>query len=477
MAQYHPFSPKLGFNYVTAVVMAFIGYDVMAATYVEAAFGVLMVGAIFLLVGAVRNDRAGLVAAGMLTLSCYHLYFSRNAYPQCCSVFFVITAVWCHLKWYGRSTQGRGGALWLVCCGALAGLSFWVNYQVAGALPFLPLLHALACVRRGTGREKIVRFLGGGIAISAGFLLVMATAEAASYPMILLYRTQGLQYPHNTFFELLWPRVVGQTAKPFNLSGLLLFPFFVARLEGWGGLIVAGLLSTLGGWLLRNRRRAEEAFPRSETLYVPAVYLGIPFVVPFLVFSLKTMQGARMFTSALPFFIGLLAVVVDAAWITEHRRRRVLRVCVVAMLVVAGGSSLLQWREVFGIRSAYPQLVAFLGEDELDATVAPWSAVFDSYRIAAKWDENGPPVGPRVGDAEAKYFVNDWQQCYFFGYPDQSSVIPEEARVVKTFEHEFGRLFLEVETFPSNRATLENIRWVRERELERSRKLLVCGKN
>ena len=76
--------------------------------WVEAIAGVLMVWAVFALVRAIHNERAGLIAAAMLALSNFHLYFSRNAYPQCSSVLLLLVAVLCHLHWQRRRRDDCG---------------------------------------------------------------------------------------------------------------------------------------------------------------------------------------------------------------------------------------------------------------------------------------------------------------------------------------------------------------------------------
>ena len=233
LREVHPFSPKLGFNYLTALVMACLGVCVHAGNIVEALSGVLMVAVLFALVRSLHGTRAGLISAAILALSSYHIYFSRNAYPQSSSVLLLLVALWIHLNWgqAGRRTDA-GGMGRLALCGVFAGLSLWVNYQAAGAMPCLCLVHLAACLGAGSRAVQVKAFVLGGLAIAAGFMAVMLAAEAASYPMLLLFRSQGMPYPHATFFELLWPRVAAQSSVPLGSTGLLLFPYFLYVIEG-----------------------------------------------------------------------------------------------------------------------------------------------------------------------------------------------------------------------------------------------------
>jgi hypothetical protein len=70
-------------------------------------------------------------------------------------------------------------------------------------------------------------------------------------------------------------------------------------------------------------------------------------------------------------------------------------------------------------------------------------------------------------------YVSDWQELYESRYPDEAIALPLGAKPIAEFDHAFGRVFLEVEAFPSYGNTIGNIRFVRNLELDRARKLLV----
>ena len=465
LARVHPFSPKLGFSYLTALVMLVAGVRVTAVLWIEAIAGVFMIWAVFALVRAIHNDRAGLIAAAMLAFSNYHLYFSRNAYPQCSSVLLLLLAVMCHLHWQQRAGDKRAAPL--LACGAFAGLSFWVHYQAAGALPLLALVHGLVCLREGTVADRLVRFAKGALLVSAGFIAVIVCAEASTYPMIFLFRSQGLRYPQGTFLELLLPRFIAQTSVETNLSGFLLFPFFLDLLEGGFRLAVIVLILILGVVLLAGRVRKDRAWITSLQAYRYLVYLAVPFLIPFLIFSLKTMQGARMFTFVLPFFFAMLAIVAETAWREFSGHRRTLRSAVAVLVVIAAAVGLIQTAEIIGIKSAYPEVIQYLEQQNAPGARAAWSSTLRAYLIEAGLDDDTSLRG------DAPYFVTDWQELYYRRYPDETPHAPPGSELAETFDHQFGRVFLEVEAFPSHGPTLENTRWVRNLNLDRARRLLV----
>ncbi len=481
LAQVHPFFPKLGFNYLTALAMLIGGMRVTAVLWVEAIAGVLTIWALFVFVRTVHSDRAGLIAAAMLALSNFHLYFSRNAYPQSGSVLLLLVAVMCHLHWQQQAKDRLAAPL--LACGAFAGLSFWVNYQVAGALPLLAVVHALACLRaENTGtvpsvashnavttpsQRRFWRFTAGAALIAIGFVAVILCAEALAYPFILLFRSQEMAYPHGTFLELLWPRFTAHSSVDASLSGLLLFPFFFDLLEGAGRLAVTAVLLILGLVLLAGRIRTGHAWLRSPRTYRYVIYLLVPFAAPFLLFSLKTLQGARTFTFALPFFIGILAIVIETAWRTSGESGWRFRTALAGILVIAAGAGAIQTLEILQTRSAYPDVIQFLEQHNAPGVRAAWSSTLRAYLIEAGLNDDTSL------QSNAPYFVTDWQELYYERYPDQTPYAPSRSEPTETFDHQFGRIFLEVEAFPSYGPTLENIRWVRQLDLDRARKLIV----
>ncbi|MBN2308376.1 MAG: glycosyltransferase family 39 protein [Candidatus Hydrogenedentes bacterium] len=478
LGRVHPFSPKLGFTYLTALAMLAGGVSVMAASLVDAVAAVLSVWAVFILVRALYTERAGLMAAAMLAVSNYHLYYARNPYPQCTSGLLLIAAVWFHFRWYAAQSASAepgvpGGPMrYLVACGALAGFSFWTHYQAAGALPCLALMHLLACARGSSLRGAAARFITGGIAMAAGFLAVMAFAESLTYPLILIFRSQGLAYPHATFFELLAPRFTAQVGVPWNLSGLVLFPFFLGLFEGPVRLGAIALLLAFGLGLFVARLARDRASLRAPAACHVAIYLFVPFAVPFLLFSLKTMQGARMFTYGLPFFAGILAVIADAAW-RRMGRRRAARAAFVVAFAAAGCAGLVQTAEVLRIRSAYPDAIRFVRGQGEPAACAAWSATLRAYLIEAGMEGGSLYRYRGESDTLPRYYVTDWQELYDRRYPDATPFTPEGAVLAETFEHGFGRIFLTTEALPSYGDTFENIRWVRGLDLGRARALLV----
>ena len=461
-----PFSPKLGFDYATALVMACAGYSVDTCNYIEAVSGVVLVALLFALVRALAGNRAALVAAAALAISPYHVYFSRNAYPQSLSALFLMLAVLAHVGWVtARDKEGRERYGLLVFSGVCAGISFWLHYKVAGALTLLALLHLVTSARGGRIREKAICFVLGGCCIAGGFAAVLIAAESLSYPLILLFRSQGMIYPHGTFFELLWPRFTGQTSVPFHASGVVLFPYFFVLFEGWPAALAVAALLLLGAIVARP---SFDVKTRTRL-----TFLGIAFLVPWLMFSVKTTQGARMFVYALPFLAGLLGLAVDALWSSPAKNRRAFRVLAALLLVTAFAFSSMQLPEVVRTRSAMPEALAYVRASSDPRACAEWYAVLDAYLIQESMQGGNVYEYLARKEPVPKHFLSDWAGLYNLRYPDQPEALSPKATPVRTFRHDFGRIFLETEAFPSLGDPLKNIAWTRALDLDRARKLLV----
>lgn len=467
-----PFSAKHGFSYLIALVYAWQGFTLWAGNLVEAIFGILCVGMVYALMCRLTTVRAASIAAAMLALSAYHVYFSRNAFPQTSAMFFYLLALYLHLLAEQReSPSNRLRSLYWFGCGLACGLSFLTNFQVAGVLPSLAIIHTLTCLRSGSPQEGGKRFLLGGTLMAAGFALPQIAMEASAYPLILLFRGEGLVYPHGTYLELLIPRLTSHAAVPGHASGLVLFPFFFTAFEGYPAPVGAVIILLIGFWGLRK------PVLRHATLYDvrlrPAIYLGVALAVPLLIFSLKTIQGSRMLVNCLPFFLCILAYAVDGGWNLSVDGNRVVRPLLAVVLGVMGLSSLWQSCQVMQMRPAFAELTEWMEENDVDTVAGHINpAMYQSLKLAGlkgvEYQKN--PADP---DMVPRFLVTDRMELWRKNYPDECRFIPEGAEPVASFQHQFRRIHLHTGHFPQKGEPIESIQWVRGLDLERARMIHV----
>lgn len=478
------FAGKHAYYYLIAFLMLFAGPVAWTGMFVEAAAGAAGAGLMYALVRRLHSQRAGLIAAGMTALSAYHVFYSRRNYGTTSIALLFMAAIYCHLR--AAQSRGEGGAiraqrLWLFACGACAGLCFIVNFQIAVLLPVLAVIHALIPVGwakrtaaggerpSGRARESFRWLFGGGVWVLIGFAVPIACMEAASYPLILLFRSQGLHYPHGTFLELVTPKLTSHLGHAFHWSGFVLFPFFLSVLDGTPALALCAALPLLAALTWRRSGGADG----TRTGARAALYLGCWLLIPLLIFSTKTPQSSRTFVNCLPPLFAILALCADMAWSSAGARRALVRSAVALLLAVAGISSMAHNVELLRMRSAYPEVMRWLASTPERGASAPYGLVLLSYLR-----EYGLPGGSYTtylayGIEPPPYFVTDRTELWDKQYPDTSVFVPKDARPVKRFEHRFGRMLLEAGAFPPEGDPLDNIRWVRQLDLTRSRQVLV----
>lgn len=459
----HPFLPKVVFSYALALVMVFTGFTVWSGALVEALFGVAMVALLYFLARRMFNTRTALISAGLLSVSAYHVFFSRNTYPQCIMAFFFMASVWAHYRGFGCQDRLRWKRYALLT-GLFAGLSFAANFQAAGALPALALLHAATCLLcKDSHRQKAILFVAGGALAMAGFMAVMIVMESLTYPSMLLFRSQGLDYPHATFFEMLMPRLTAHAGTAPQWGGVLLFPYFFTVLEGPVGVAALSALCLLSMTVIWRQRGDSPSYVN----WLRLSYLLIPLLVPWMAFSFGAMQAARTFIFSLPFLYLLVAVVLDKAWSGTANRTGWARPCTVFLLVAAVASSLFHDVQIMRIRSAYPAVFEYAAAHGNRPVTAAWSSVTKCYAI-----ERAASVSTRI-NSEDPLHTADWQELYYGRYPDEPIALPDDAKPAAEFEHRFPRFFLSVEAFPSYAHTPWAITWTRALDLARARKVYV----
>ncbi len=470
LEEHHPVFPKYLFAYAIACAMFIGGITPWIGHLVEAIFGTLTIGVVFFFVKDLYSRREALLAAALLAVSCFHVYFSRNTYSESLAVFLWLLAFHAHFRW-GRTlwkdeVQPSRKALPLLLCGVFAGLAFLATFQITAALPALTVLHALVCMGEHGWRKRARAFVWGGVLMTCGFLATVFALELVNYPMLLLYRSEGLLYPHTTPFEAFIRRWAYHSSRGIHPSGLLVFPYFLGVFEGWTAFWTLLVLLVTGTLRIGANLRSERDPARRCQTILPLLYLGPAIAVPFVIFSVKTIVGARIFSCVLPFLTILVAAGAVAIWQSDQSRHKWRRVLVCAALVLVTASSLLQDAKIMRIRSAYPEVLAWLHAQGETTAVSPWQGPLSWYLTCNGME---PPE-----KATAKYCVTDWQSLYYNLYPDTSVFLNEGATPVITFEHQFGRLFLEGEAIPHEPThPLKDLLRVRTLDLERYRKVHV----
>ncbi|MFO7973299.1 MAG: glycosyltransferase family 39 protein [Candidatus Hydrogenedentota bacterium] len=470
LEKHQPVFPKFMMSYLGALAMFIWGFTPWTGNLIEALFGVGCVAALYFYAKQLTSRRVALLAAGMLAVSCFHVYYSRNTYCQTMPLFWWLLAFHVHTRWGRRVWRKPQLVRWkqgrLLWSGIFAGLAVLSSWQVIPALLALFVAHALICIRQRSWRKRLVATVRGSAIIAAGICMPLLIVELANYPMFLLFRSAGLLYPHTTFVETIIRRFAYHATRGWHPTGVVVFPYFIGRCEGWVtlwiliGLLIAGLMH------IGNRLRWNAALRRSPRIVLPALYLGSAFLVPFVVYSAKTIVAARVHGFAWPFLLTILAMGIVAMWRGDRSPRQWRRWVIAGALIVAAGSSLSHCVGVFQLRSAYPEVLVWLRAQRETTISSSWQGPVSWYLTCEDMDQ--------PWEAEHRYFVTDWQELFYGRYPEESEYLEAGAEPLAMFEHRFDRMFLEIEAIPHEPTEpIRDLINMRALDLERARQVPV----
>jgi len=251
---------KPAHNQALAVILSLCRRADRATFILSASAGVATVWIVYLLGASAYGPAAGLAGAFILTLSPYHLLYSREGLSDSLTVF-CWTA--CLAAWL------RTGTLSAVISGILGGLCIATNYRDL----ILPLL-VLA-----VSRKQALRFAFW----LAAFGLTLAAFEVP-YRIWLAAAGPDVRFPQGTYLRQLGDLLSYHGAQGFGFSGFGAFAHHLSRWEGAVSLIfLIGVLPfQLARWKGPDR----------------GINLGL--IIPWLLFSAYWDNAPRFFTPLLP---------------------------------------------------------------------------------------------------------------------------------------------------------------------------------
>ena len=220
-------------HFVTIWFIKFIGSSEFLLRLPSALAGTLTIIAVFFIAKELYDEDAGLIAAALLAVSPFHIYYSQEARMYGMVVLFVSLAVWMFLR------AGRTGKLtdWLLF-GGVCTLAFYTHFYSAFIIVALVAAYFILRFReffpQKTGGRKDTGFLkiphdlknfACGLAISA--LLVL--------PLLGSFISQSGYFVSNSFnWGLEWSAIPSMEFYVFSdYSEILAILFFCLMLAGF----------------------------------------------------------------------------------------------------------------------------------------------------------------------------------------------------------------------------------------------------
>jgi len=325
--------------FMIGTVVRLLGASEFTARLVPALAGLAGVVLLYAVGRRLFGMRAGLLAAGFLALSCYHIFFSQFARYYTLLMCFGLLAMWAAYRGIAR-----GSWAWLVGAVVLTGVSFWTHWTAAALVPAL-VAWLLWCLLIPEERRRL-RPAHWGLLLG---------------PMVLAGLILG---PALAGFFREWRGEAGFSAH----RALLVAAKLGDRMEP-AILICAGV----GSWLLLRERD-----PRARWLVSFAV---VPLVLLVGLVGLSR-GGSRFGLVCLPAFL-LLAAEGANRLIARARpgRDRYLAWALVGLVMLSLGlKDALYFTVEYGQRPRWREAVRFVLENQRDADfVVTTPEIFEYY--------------------------------------------------------------------------------------------------
>lgn len=286
-----------------------IGHAEFIVRYLSVVFGVLAIPLIYRLGKTVVDERLGLIAAALLTVSPFHIYYSQEARMYSLVAFLALGANYFFLRLLERG-QARDAFGYV----ALTTFGLYTHYLYTMVVLAQMVFGVLA---RRTYRAALTRWfialIGAGALFAPWFGAVMATGGLTQ---------AGISWIPPANLSDLALTLFTQTLGATSLIDNPIF-FFVPA---------ASIAFAIGGWAIT---RADKSATRARVDFL-AIWFLLPLVFVFLI-SLdlpipgkRSVYHDRFFIAELPGLLLLIALGVRALW---QKRPRVTATLALALVL------------------------------------------------------------------------------------------------------------------------------------------------
>ncbi len=335
-----PVMARPGHVIFIALAMGFVEDPIAAAPAASALFGTLSILLVFLLGRALYRPWVGALAAILLAVSPYHIWYSRSGFAEADTTFFLLLTVLLYVL--GRK---RSSPWWMALTGLACGTGFVVHHRFVLFLGVLWFLEAFAAVaKQGPGlRAQVERFC----LLNLAFALPILSIEAVYHVALLAFQAAGKVMPAPTYVTqlvLVSAYIRYNNLIPyrhfFEWRNFLTYPYLLWVIEGpIFFLFFAGGVANL----LRRRGFAE-------------LVVGILLLGPILFYSFMN-ANARFISIVMPFYaLAAGLVVVEAVqWAAARKANRAWAAVLAAgvLILLQAGVGLQKTRALLEQRAGY----------------------------------------------------------------------------------------------------------------------------
>lgn len=325
LALYHP---RPTHSFLIALFSLFTGGVKDYTGNIQAAFfGILTIIMAYLIGSSLYNQRIGLLSAFILSISPFHILYSREGLSEMSAMFFFMLAFYL----YHKSTKEQREFFYLAICAFFLGIAFTCNQRWIPALSLIFIYEAFYQLRR---KFMIKRWF---------YLFCFAALPAILWQIpyyfaMLLFKRAGQVMPFPSYFDLLFLHVrapVEGAAKSFYFNPTFLYSIYF--MEG----AILCILSVIGLILMIRNLNFQNFTLSLWFLLGFALYTFIePPILPL-----------RSVFSYFPPIAIFAAVCIEKFFIKKHYLLLCFVICIIAINKIPKAFSLLALRS--GFREAF----------------------------------------------------------------------------------------------------------------------------
>ncbi|MCO6438651.1 MAG: glycosyltransferase family 39 protein [Phycisphaerae bacterium] len=343
--------PSQGFTFLAAGLMFFTGDGPGALLLLNALAGIASVVVLYLLVAPIFGFPTGMLAAGLLAVSPYHVFYSRSAFTEATSGLFVLMGFlfWSQARLKCSSASRR----WMFLAGLSMGYAAICHYRAAFFLPVLAAYEGIGAVaaardEAAANRGKLIR---EWLIALAGAICPILALDLFFRGGILIARLTDSYLPLLSLTEACWRWGKVVAVDPgLNEPGLFhpgVLAAYGAYYTHWHG-VFATVMASLGLIAMFRYRSLSRA-------------LAVVCIAFLFVLLLQGLVVARTLSSVLPFLCLSSSVavvfVVGKVGLVHRRLAGIIATTMVAALALP---SLLQIAALIPKRSMFEDAASFL---------------------------------------------------------------------------------------------------------------------
>jgi len=295
----------------------------------NAVLGVLTVILILLITAKLKDIFTGIIAAAVLSVSWFHLSYSRSAFPHTTAIFFSYLTFYLYLLCREKEKAGFPLNKFVFLYAFSLGLSFSSHYFVfwlVSLFSFIEIVFFFKNFRKSPSlSSKRILIWGIGIFIPLAFWQIATwTAKIFIYsiPSFLSFsRNNPVEDNFITYFSQLFKQFFSVNRQTGYQGNIFSFSSLIIRKEGY-----LFLFSFLSGAILILRDYFKNRGEKEKILAV------LYFFIPFLIFSSYShYPTARTFSIAIP-----AAAIIIAYFLRSLSLRYKYAAVFLFMMVIAG---------------------------------------------------------------------------------------------------------------------------------------------